>query len=74
VFALAHVISVSGESLPEVGGLIAVGFGTRIPVALALGWLYLRTRSIWAPLGLHMAFNAALLLLSEYVRANAAPV
>jgi CAAX protease family protein len=74
VFALAHVISVSGESLPEVGGLIAVGFGTRIPVALALGWLYLRTRSIWAPLGLHMAFNAALLLLSEYVRANPAPV
>jgi membrane protease YdiL (CAAX protease family) len=73
VFALAHVINVSGESLPEVGGLIAVGFGTRIPVALALGWLYLRTRSIWAPIGLHMAFNAALLLLGEYVRANPTP-
>lgn len=70
VFALAHVITVTGDSLPQVGGLIAVGFGTRVPVALALGWLYLRTRSIWAPLGLHMAFNATLLLLAEYIRAN----
>ena len=70
VFALAHVISVSGDSLPQVGGLIAVGFGTRIPVALALGWLYLRTRSIWAPIGLHMTFNAVLLLLAEAVRTN----
>jgi membrane protease YdiL (CAAX protease family) len=74
VFAVAHVISVTGETLPEVGGLIAVGFGTRIPVAIALGWLYLRTRSIWAPLGLHMAFNAILLLLAEYLRANSSAV
>ena len=71
VFALAHVISVSGNSLPEVGGLIAVGFGTRIPVAIALGWLYVRTRSIWAPLGLHMAFNGILLILAELARASA---
>ncbi|MEO5939685.1 MAG: type II CAAX endopeptidase family protein [Candidatus Limnocylindrales bacterium] len=74
IFALAHVISVGGDSLPQVGGLIAVGFGTRIPVALALGLLYLRTRSIWAPIGLHMTFNAILLLLAEYVRANPPPV
>jgi uncharacterized protein len=72
VFALAHVISVSGDSLPQVGGLIAVGFGTRIPVALALGWIYLRTRSIWAPIGLHMTFNAVLLLLAELYRVNPA--
>ncbi|HEX2755024.1 MAG TPA: type II CAAX endopeptidase family protein [Candidatus Limnocylindrales bacterium] len=72
VFALAHVITVSGDSLAQVGGLIAVGFATRIPVAFALGWLYLRTRSIWAPLGLHMAFNGILLILAEYVRMNGA--
>jgi len=70
VFALAHVITVSGDSLAQVGGLIAVGFATRIPVALALGWLFLRTRSIWAPIGLHMAFNAILLILAEAVRAS----
>jgi membrane protease YdiL (CAAX protease family) len=72
VFAFAHVITVSGDSLPQVGGLIAVGFATRLPVALALGWLYLRTRSIWAPLGLHMAFNAVLLVLAEALRSAGA--
>ena len=68
IFALAHVINVSGSSVGEVGGLIAVGFATRLPVAFALGWLYLRTRSIWAPLGLHMAFNGILLILAEVAR------
>ncbi len=72
VFAFAHVITVSGDTLPQVGGLIAVGFATRLPVALALGWLYLRTRSIWAPLGLHMAFNAILLVLAEALRSAGA--
>jgi membrane protease YdiL (CAAX protease family) len=70
LFALAHVITVSGGSLPEVLGLIAVGFATRIPVGLALGWLFLRTRSIWAPLGLHMAFNGILLILAEVAKAS----
>lgn len=68
VFALAHVINVSGETFAQVGGLIAVEFATRLPVAFALGWLYLRTRSIWAPIGLHMAFNATLLILSELAK------
>lgn len=68
IFALAHVITASGSTLEEVGGLIAVGFIARIPVAFALGWLFLRTRSIWAPLGLHMAFNATLLILAEALR------
>jgi membrane protease YdiL (CAAX protease family) len=73
VFALAHVIDVSGSDPGQVGGLIVVGFATRLPVALALGWLYLRTRSIWAPIGLHVAYNAILLLAAEYVRANPLP-
>jgi membrane protease YdiL (CAAX protease family) len=65
LFALAHVLTVSGDSLGQVGGLIVVGFVTRLPVALALGWLFLRRGSIWAPLGLHMAFNGVLLVLGE---------
>ena len=65
VFALAHVISVSGESFGQVAGLIVVGFATRLPVAFALGWLFLRTRSIAAPIGLHMAFNGILLIVAE---------
>ena len=73
VFALAHVINVSGDSLGQVGGLIVVGFATRLPVAFALGWLFVRTRSIWAPLGLHMAFNGILLVLAEVARAGTLP-
>ena len=68
VFALAHVMNVSGETLGEAGGLIVVGFASRLPVALALGWLFIRTRSIWAPIGLHMAFNGILLLVAESVQ------
>ena len=65
LFALAHVLTVSGDNLGQVGGLIVVGFATRLPVALALGWLFLRRGSIWAPLGLHVAFNGLLLLFGE---------
>ncbi len=71
LFALAHVLTVGGDSLGQVGGLIVVGFATRLPVAFALGWLFLRRGSIWAPLGLHMAFNGILLLLAELVARTA---
>ncbi|HET7472099.1 MAG TPA: CPBP family intramembrane glutamic endopeptidase [Candidatus Limnocylindrales bacterium] len=65
VFALAHVIDARGDNLEQVGALILIGFLTRVPVALALGWLFVRARSIWAPIGLHMAFNGILLILAE---------
>ena len=65
LFALAHVLTVSGDNLPQVGALIVVGFATRLPVAFALGWLFVRRRSIWAPIGLHVAFNGILLILGE---------
>src|SRR6478672_2691615 len=63
LFALAHVINVSGTSLPQVAGLVVVGMATRLPVAFVLGWVFVRRRSIWAPIGLHSAFNAILLVL-----------
>ena len=68
VFALAHVITVTGSSAQEAFGLVVVGFATRVPVALALGWLFVRSGSIWAPLGLHMAFNGILLIIGELAR------
>lgn len=70
LFALAHVLNVGGDSLPQVGGLVAVGFLTRLPIAFVLGWLFVTRRSIWAPLGLHAAFNGILLVLAEVVRMN----
>jgi membrane protease YdiL (CAAX protease family) len=65
LFALAHVLTVSGDSFGQVAGLIVVGFAARLPVAFALGWLFLRRGSIWAPIGLHMAFNGVLLIIGE---------
>ena len=65
LFALAHVINASGDSLGEVAGLVVVGMATRLPVAFVLGWVFVRRRSIWASIGLHSAFNAILLVLAH---------
>jgi membrane protease YdiL (CAAX protease family) len=65
VFALAHVIGVAGSTLGETAGLAVIGFATRLPVALALGWLFVRRGSIWSSFGLHAGFNAILLILAE---------
>jgi membrane protease YdiL (CAAX protease family) len=65
LFALAHVLNVTADNAGQAVGLIVVGFVTRLPVAFALGWLFVARRSIWAPLGLHMAFNGILLILGE---------
>jgi len=72
LLALAHVINVGGDSLPQVAGLIIVGFATRLPVAFALGWIFLRRGSIWAPLGLHIGFNGVILILGELATRTAA--
>lgn len=64
-FAVVHVLTISGSSASEAASLALVGFATRIPVALALGWLFVRSRSIWVPIGLHATFNAILLTLGE---------
>jgi len=65
VFAFAHVLTTSGATAGDAFGLAVVGFGTRVPIALALGWLFVRRKTIWAPFGLHAAFNACLLVLAE---------
>jgi membrane protease YdiL (CAAX protease family) len=42
-------------------------------VAFALGWLFVRTGSLWAPIGLHAAFNGLLILFAELGAGAAAP-
>lgn len=69
-FALVHVLTISGASAGEALSLAIVGFASRIPVALALGWLFLKRRSIWAPIGLHAMFNAILLAVGEIAARN----
>lgn len=69
-FALVHVLTISGASAGEALALAVVGFAARIPVSLALGWLFLRRRNIWASIGLHATFNAILLIISEIAARN----
>ena len=58
LFAGAHIVTITADSAGE-GFLIALfAFVVRLPVAVALGWLYLRTRSLYGPIALHAVFNA----------------
>lgn len=69
LFAAAHVLSVGGATFEQAAGTAVVATAVRLPVALALGWLYVRTRTIWAPIGLHAGFNAILVVLGELSQA-----
>jgi hypothetical protein len=64
-FALVHVLTITGNTAGEAAALAVVAFASRLPIALALGWLFLRRGTIWAPIGLHAAFNGLLLILGE---------
>ncbi len=64
-FAIVHVLTISGGTAGQALGLAVIGFVSRLPVAIALGWLFLRSRSIWVPIGLHATFNGILLILGE---------
>jgi len=65
VFAFAHVVTVSGPTAGEALGQAFVAFAARLPVALALGWIFIRRGTIWASFGLHAAFNGTLLIIAE---------
>jgi membrane protease YdiL (CAAX protease family) len=54
-FALAHVIPLI-VGAPDLGQ-VAFAFLVRLPVALALGWVFVRRGSLYAAIGLHAAFN-----------------
>ena len=61
--AISMLMSI--ELMLNAVNLAIVAFATRVPVALVLGWLFLRRNSIWASIGLHATFNGILLLLGE---------
>ena len=72
-FAVVHVLTIGGTTAGEAFGVALIAFVSRIPVALVLGWLFLRRGSLWAPIGLHAAFNGLLVVLAEVaVRSGAA--
>ena len=65
VFAVAHVLTISGANAGDAFGLAVVGFATRLPIALALGWLFIRRGTVWSSFGLHAPFNLVLLVIAE---------
>ncbi|HEU5225268.1 MAG TPA: type II CAAX endopeptidase family protein [Actinomycetota bacterium] len=64
-FAFAHVLTVSGTSAGDAFQLAFVAFAGRLPVAFALGLLFIRRKSVWASFGLHATFNGLLLVIAE---------
>jgi membrane protease YdiL (CAAX protease family) len=63
-FAFVHVFNASGVTFGDALAEAAMGFVARIPVGFALGWIYLRRRSLFAAIGLHSAFNAIQVVLA----------
>jgi membrane protease YdiL (CAAX protease family) len=70
LFAAAHVLTVGGDSFSTALALAFVGFVGRLPIALVLGWVFVRRGSIWAPLGLHAAYNGVLIAAAELLAAS----
>ena len=64
-FAFVHVLTVGGATFSDAASKALIAFVVRIPVAFALGWIFLQRRSVFASMGLHATFNALLLLLAE---------
>ena len=65
LFVIAHVLFIGADRFQDAIALAFVGGVARIPVSLALGWLAVRTGSLWAPIGLHAAFNGTLIVVAE---------
>lgn len=63
-FALAHVLTIGGADFGHAAQAALVAFLARIPVGLALGWIFIRRGSLPAAIALHATFNAALVLIA----------
>jgi len=57
-FAIAHVVTLTDASFATGAQRAAFSFVALLPVGLALGWVFLSRRSLYAAIGLHAAFNA----------------
>jgi membrane protease YdiL (CAAX protease family) len=64
-FAIAHVLLISGSTVTEGLAIAFVGFAGRLPIALVLGWVFVRRGSIYASIALHATFNGFLLVWAE---------
>ncbi len=62
-FALIHVVTLVGVDFGTALRTALIAFAVRLPVGLVLGWIFLRRRSLVAPIALHATYNAIPVLL-----------
>jgi hypothetical protein len=62
-FALIHVITLVGSDFGTAMRAALIAFAVRLPVGLVLGWVFLRRRTLVAPIVLHATYNGIPLLL-----------
>ncbi|MEO8229127.1 MAG: type II CAAX endopeptidase family protein [Chloroflexota bacterium] len=72
-FAFVHVLTLGGPDFDHAARAALVAFVVRIPVALALGWMFVRRGSLAASIGLHATFNGALVVLSALAASTPTP-
>jgi membrane protease YdiL (CAAX protease family) len=63
-FAFIHILNVSSTEPGLALRMAAFNFGARVPVAVALTWLYFRRRSILASGTLHASYNGLIQLIA----------
>lgn len=63
-FALIHVVTLGGTDFTSALGVALIAFVVRLPVGLVLGWIFLRRRTLVAPIALHAVYNAIPVLLA----------
>ena len=63
-FALAHVLTLFDASFATGAQRALFSFLALLPVGIALGWLFLARRSLYAAIGLHAAFNATQVIIA----------
>jgi membrane protease YdiL (CAAX protease family) len=63
-FALAHVLTLFDASFAVGAQRALFSFIALLPAGLALGWIFLTRRSLYAAIGLHATFNGIQVLLA----------
>jgi len=63
VFAFAHTLTVGGTSVGDAASVAVVAFIVRLPLGIALGWLWIRRRSLLATIALHSAYNLVIVAI-----------
>jgi hypothetical protein len=64
LFAFAHTLTVGGTSVADAASVAAVAFLVRLPLGIALGWLWILRRSLIATITLHAVFNIVIVAIS----------